>query len=175
MHVAAGEQQVAVLDHLVDLGQVLLEVGTRWFNRIERFEGFLDLHQAVEVVVLLKKFSALLVLALGFLEFAQKSRRLVSLRVQVICVASDELVTNKAVIQDIIIIIVFIFDLLALIIERGDGLDHETSAIYITRVLPCADLRELGQPLLLWFELTRFRVLCSASSLQFECGGLSEI
>ena len=72
MHIAAGEQQVAVLDHLVDLRQVLLEVGTRWFNRIERLEGFLDLHQAVEVVVLLKKFSALLVLSLSFLEFAQE-------------------------------------------------------------------------------------------------------
>ena len=175
MHVAAGEQQVAVLDHLVDLGQVLLEVSTRRFNRIERFEGFLDFHQAVEVVVLLKKFPALLVLSLGFLEFSHQGGTFVSLRVQVICVASDELVTNKAVIQDIIIIIVFIFDLLALIIESGDRLDHETIANDITRVLPCANLRELGQSLLLRLELTRFRILCSTGALQFKCCGLSEI
>ena len=175
MHVAAREEQVAVLDHLVDLGQVLLEVGTRWFNRIERFEGFLDLHQAVKVVVQLKKLSTLLILALGFLEFAQQGGALVSLRVQVICIASDELVTNKAVIQDIIIIIVFIFDLLALIIERCDGLNHEAIASYITRVLPRAHLRELGQSLLLWLKLTRLRNLCSSGALQFECGGLSEV
>ena len=181
MHIAAGEEQVAILDHLVDLRQVLLQIRARWLNRIERFEGLLDLHQAVKVVVQLEKLSALLVLALGFLQFAHERATFVGLGVQIVCIPSDELVTNKAVIQDIILIILIVVDLLALIIERGDGLDHETIANYVTRVLPCADLRELGQllllSLLLRFELTRLRILCSAGALQFECGGggLSEI
>ena len=84
MHVAAGEEQVAVLDHLVDLWQVLLEVRTRWFNRIERFEGLLDLHQAVKVVLVFEHFLAVLVLALSALQFKHEA-----FFVQILGVPSD--------------------------------------------------------------------------------------
>ena len=69
-NVAAGEEEIAVLDGLVDAWELFFKISTWRFHCIERIKRLAQLHEAIEVVLLFKKLAALSILALGSGKFA---------------------------------------------------------------------------------------------------------